>query len=137
ADHFRIGFEAAVMKVGRVEVGVEQGRRLEGAAAADVVAAMVDEGVRRQMAGRAAHAWIVWKRFCEQHGTSARSCAGATGKSAVGPDARIGKELDVLDVSDDGIEDGRRWLGAGELVHHDVADEITQGREATIVSVRR
>jgi len=42
-DHLIVIVETPVVKIGRVEVGVTQGRRLEQAAGADVMLLVIDE----------------------------------------------------------------------------------------------
>ena len=49
-DHLVVAIEAPVVEIGRVEIGVDQRRRLVWAAAADVVKLMIDEGAVGPMA---------------------------------------------------------------------------------------
>src|SRR5262249_42098824 len=63
-DHLFEAVVAAVVEIWRVEIRIQQGRRLIEAARADVVLQMIDEGARRYVAAGAAQVRIVRKRFC-------------------------------------------------------------------------
>ena len=67
ADDLIVTVKPSVVKIRRIEVGVQQGRRLEQAAGTDIVLEMIDESSRRHVAGCATHGRIVRKRLDEKH----------------------------------------------------------------------
>lgn len=134
-DHLVVSGVAPVMEIRRVEIGVEQGRRLEQAARADIVLAMVDESAGWHMAGGAAHGGVARERLAEQRLAPACGDARALGEAALGPELRIGQEVDILDVSDERVENARGRLGSGELADDDVVDEVAQRCEAAVMAI--
>ena len=54
---------------------------------------------------------------------------------ASGPKPAIRHEIDVFDIGDDGIEDFRGRLGAGEFVDDDITHEVGQRQRSSVVAV--
>ena len=116
---------------------LRQRRRLEQAARADVMLPVIDEGSGRNMAGGAAQARIMRERLCEQRFAAAFGVADPADQPPGRTKTRIRQEIDVLDVGDDGVENGGRRLGSGELVDDDVADEVAQRRHPAVGAIGR
>ena len=57
--HLRIARIPSVVKIGRVEIGVQQGRRLEQAARADIMLPVIDERSERLMTSGTAQGGVV------------------------------------------------------------------------------
>jgi hypothetical protein len=135
-DDIAVGRVAPVVEIGRGRVGVEQGRRVEQAVRADVVAPPVDEG-----GGGMWHEAQLCRpcpRSCG--GTSAsprRAAASPVRRARRRGELRVGDELELVHVGDQRVEDQRRRLGAGELADDDVARELAQRCGAAVAPVGR
>jgi len=95
---------------------------------------MIDKRGRGHVATGAAERRIVWKRFAEQHFTATFGGAGLRHQPPSRADTRVRQKIDVLDIDDDCVDQGRGGLGAGEFVDDDSADEITQRRGPPIMA---
>ncbi len=133
--HLLEGVVTAVVKVGRVEVRVHQGRSLEQSARSHVVLPMIDEGARGYVATGAAQGGIVGKRFPEQDLAATLGLARMRGELAGRAEARVRQEIDVLDIGDDRVDNRGRRLRARELADDDVAHEIAQRSGPAVVSI--
>ncbi len=74
------------------------------AARADVVLLIVDERARRRVTAGAAEIRIMRKRLCEQRFAAALRLACGVVEPAAGAELEIGQEVDLQDVSHDGVE---------------------------------
>src|ERR1700749_756369 len=122
--HLIVGVETAVVKIGCVEIGIAKRRCLEQSPRAHVMLPVIEKGSRRYMAAGAAHGGIMWKRLGEQRFAATFRLVNRSDQPAAGTQARIGQKVDILDIGDDSVEDGRGRLGACELIDDDVANEI-------------
>src|ERR1700742_3559941 len=98
---------------------------------------VIDEGSRRYMASGTAHARIMRKWLCEQRFAATFGFVNRSDEPATGTETWIGQKVDILDIGDDGVEDGWGRLGACELIDDDVANEIAQRGDTAIVAIRR
>ena len=71
--------------------------------------------------------WSNEKRFASSLGIACRHS-----QPSARAESRIGKEIDVLDVRYERVENLRRRFGAGEFADNDIADEVAQRREAAV-----
>ena len=136
--HHRIEIgKSPVVEIGGAEIGIQQARRLEDAAAADVMEQAIGKKRVRAMAARAgfgAHLGIgaIENRLAAS-GWRIRPCAQQAGRAEL----LIGEEIDLLHVGRDGIEQAPRRLRPGELVDDDIAGELAQRGDASVASIRR
>jgi len=56
---------------------------------------------------------------------------------AAGTEAWIRQEIDILDIGDDGVENGGRRLGSWNSLNDDVVDEIAQRGHAAVDAIGR
>jgi hypothetical protein len=124
-DHLIIGVVPPIVKVGWVEIGVQQGRRLLKPAGADIVLAMIDKSRRRHMATGAAERGILRKRLAEQRLAAACGSARLRRQPPSRAETWVRQKIDVLDIDDNSIEQGRGGLRARKLGDDDIADEVT------------
>ena len=136
-DHLLVSVVAAVVKIRRTEIGVDQRRGFERAAGPDIVHLVVDKVGGRLMTGRTTHGRVVPERLVEQRFAAVRSRRRRAGKPAVGSKFRIGQERYIFNVGDECIKNFVRRLGAGKFVDDDVAHEVSQRREASVMAVGR
>src|SRR5262249_23877360 len=78
---------------------------------------------------------ILRKRLGEQPLPAPHCIVGLRRQPPSGAEAWIGKEIDILNVNDDRIDNRRRRLGAGKLVDDYVADKIPQRRRPPVMAV--
>src|ERR1700676_3944530 len=99
--HLRIARVSAGVKVGRVEIGIQQGRCLEQTARADIVLAVIDERSKWLMAsgaaqGRVVREGLVKKCLAMFFRFTHRSCDLADRTKPA-----IGHKIDVFYIRDD------------------------------------
>ena len=134
--HLIVAVVPAVVEIRAIEIGVQEGGRLDESAGADVVLQMIDKGSSRDMAGGATEGRLTAKRFEKKHLAAKLGVAGVRCcEQAPGTEPRVGQEIDVLDIRHQGIENCRRRLGSGEFVDNDVADKVAQRCEAAVMSI--
>ena len=124
--HPLVGGKASIVEVRSIEIGVEQCRRLEEPARANVVLLMVDKSRGGNMAAGAAEARIMRKRLGEECLAAPRGLARLHCQPPTRAEPRIGEEIDILDVDDHSIENCGGGLGSGELVDDDVVNKVAQ-----------
>src|SRR5438034_793578 len=83
-------------------------------AGAGVMLLMIDEAAGRDMAAGAAHVGIIRERLCEQRFAATLRFADLAGQPAAGTETLVRQEVDILKVSDDGVEHDRRRLRPGK-----------------------
>src|SRR3984957_10151980 len=135
ARDLRRAGESAVMKVGRGEIGIQQGRRLEQTAGADVMLPVIDECAGGYMACRTAQRRIVRKWLVEQHLAVLFRLAQGPREFACGAKPPVRHEIDVFYISDHRVEDFRRRLSARKFIDDDVAHEVGQRQCSSVVAV--
>lgn len=73
---------------------------------------VIDEGSRGLMTGGAAQVRLLGKTPGEQRFT-APPCGVRLGREmSIGPILGLGKEIDIVNISDDGVEEDGRWFAA-------------------------
>src|SRR5262249_35989708 len=123
-DHLVEGLVAAVMEIRRVEIRIEQGRRLEEAARADVMLDMINEGARRLMATGTAQSRIVRKWLCKQRLAAALRVGCGVDEASACAELEVGQEIDLHDIGRERVEQRGRWLRPGKFVDDDIAHEV-------------
>src|SRR5262249_46011170 len=97
---------------------------------------VIDKGRGRNMAAGTTEARLQRKRLCEQGFAAPRRIAALRRQSSAKPESRVGQEIDVLNVDDQGIEDGSRRLRTGEFVYDDIANKIAQRGHPSVMPIR-
>jgi len=99
------------------------------------VLAVIDESGRRGVTAGTAQPRVVRKRPREQRLTALLGGARRP-QMARRIEARIGQEVDVLDIHHQRIEQLRGWRRSCELVDDRVGNEVAQRRHAPVMTVR-
>jgi hypothetical protein len=135
--HLIVGIVPAIVEIGRIEVRVHQRRGLEQPSGPDTVPPLIDETARWDVALRATELRIVREWLKKQRFAATLGVVRPRAQPPAGGEVQVGQEIDVLDIGNDGVEDGRGRLGTVEFVDDDVADEIPQRRNPAVVSIWR
>src|SRR6202012_2739216 len=134
-DHLAIAVEAAVVKIRPVEICVQQGRRLIQASRSNIVLLVIDKCRRRNVTAGAAQRRIVRKGLIEEHFAAPFRLTRRAVQFAARSEARVGQEIDVLDIGNHGIKYYGRRFRTGEFRDNDVTNKISQRFSPPIVSI--
>ena len=114
------------MKVGRVEIGVQQSGRPVQSARSDIVLRVVKERAGWNVTAGAAETGIMGKRPVEKRFAAPLSVAGIRIQFTARTETGVGQKIDVLDVSDQRIEHGGGGLRTGKFADDDIMNKIAQ-----------
>jgi hypothetical protein len=135
-DDLGEGGEAAVVKIGRREIGIEQSLGLIGAAGADVVLQMIDEEGRRPMAAGAGLIAHLGEAAVEQQLAAMGGRIGGIRQLPIRLQFRIWQIVDLFHKGDDGVHQLRRGLRSVELVDDHIAGKIAERGDAAVAPIR-